>query len=66
MKKDIKWVKDKLKCLKKCDLEMWKQSEPNSKSQSHFNGSISAIDKALDFLDQLDDKQESETSEGNK
>lgn len=58
MKKDIKWVKDKLKCLKKHDLEMWKQSEPNSKNQSHFNGSMSAIDKALDFLDQLDEPVE--------
>ena len=57
MKKDIEWVKDKLKCLKKHDLGMWKQSEPNSKSQSHFNGSMSAIDKALDFLDQLDEPE---------
>src|SRR5699024_9013828 len=55
--KNIEWVKDKLKRLKKHDLEMWKQSEPNSKNQSHFNGSMSAIDKALDFLDQLDEPE---------
>src|SRR5699024_6031071 len=57
VKKNIEWVKDKLKRLKKHDLEMWKQSEPNSKSQSHVNGSMSAIDKALDFLDQLDEPE---------
>src|SRR5699024_8898980 len=36
---------------------MWEKSEPNSKNQSHFNGSMATIDKVLDFLSQLDEPE---------
>src|SRR5699024_3118406 len=48
---------EKLELLKEIDRKMWEKSEPNSKNQSHFNGSMATIDKVLDFLSQLDEPE---------
>src|SRR5699024_3663853 len=57
VKKDLNWFKEKLELLKEIDRKMWEKSEPNSKNQSHFNGSMATIDKVLDFLSQLDEPE---------
>lgn len=57
MKKDIKWLRNKLVYLHELDMWNWKQCEPNSKERSHFYGCLTAYERALDFLDELDEPE---------
>ena len=57
MKKDIEWLRGKLEYLHELDTWNWNQCEPNSKEQSHFYGCLAAYEKALGFLDELDEPE---------
>ena len=57
-KKDIEWLRCKLEYFHELDKWNWYQCEPNSREQSHFYGCLAAYEKALDFLDELDEPEE--------
>ena len=59
MKKDIEWLGCKLETLWGIKKYNWKISEPNSKRQAYYAGSIVGLGNALSFLAELDvSKQE--------
>ena len=57
MRKDIEWLRNKLEYFHKLDRWNWNQCEPNSGEQRHFGGCLAAYEKALDFLDELDEPE---------
>lgn len=57
VKKDLEWYRRKLERLKEAEMDMWNRSEPDSEDQAHFSGSIYALEKALEILEELDEPE---------
>ena len=57
MKKDIVLLKYKLEGLQEINMRMREICEPNSEEQHHLNGSLEAIDKVLEIVDDLNESE---------